>query len=121
MLEKAAPYGYRNAGFILDRGYFSEPNIRFMDENGFDFIIMVKGYKDLVNKYVLENRGTFEDEWENSIPYYDVSGTSIKGKLLEGEEQERYFHIYYSDYRKARERARLQKGNTGIEGMPGKI
>ena len=79
--------GYRNAGFILDRGYFSEPNIRFMDKNGFDFIIMVKGCKDLVNKYVLENRGTFEDEWENSIPYYDVSGTTIKGKLLEGEEQ----------------------------------
>lgn len=109
MLEKAAAYGYRNTGFILDRGYFSEPNIRFMDKNGLDFIIMVKGCKDLVNKYVLENRGTFEDEWENSIPYYDVSGITIKGKLLEGEEHERYFHIYYSDYRKARERARLQK------------
>ena len=26
MLDKAAAYGYRNAGFILGRGYFSESN-----------------------------------------------------------------------------------------------
>jgi transposase len=32
MLEKAAAFGYKKAGFILDRGYFSEPNIRFMDK-----------------------------------------------------------------------------------------
>lgn len=31
-LEKAKGYGYRKAGFILDRGYFSKDNIRFMDE-----------------------------------------------------------------------------------------
>lgn len=42
MLEKASAYGYKNAGFILDRGYFSEPNIHFMDRNGYDFVIMVK-------------------------------------------------------------------------------
>lgn len=109
MLEKAAAYGYKNAGFILDRGYFSEPNIRFMDRNGYDFIIMVKGCKELVNKHVLANKGTFEDEWENAIPYYDVNGMTVQGELFSGDQKERYFHIYYSDYRKARERTKLQK------------
>ena len=107
MLEKAAAYGYRNAGFILDRGYFSEPNIRFMDKNGYDFIIMVKGCKDIVNKLVLKNRGTFEDEWDRTIPYYDVNGITVESKLFTTDEKERHFHIYYSDYRKAKERAKL--------------
>ena len=109
MLEKAKSYGYRNAGFILDRGYFSEPNIRFMDRNGFDFIIMVKGCKTLVNELVLRNKGKFEDEWENSIPYYDVNGITVEDYLFPADEKKRYFHIYYSDFRKARERANLQR------------
>lgn len=128
MLEKAAAYGYKNAGFILDRGYFSEPNIRFMDKHKYDFIIMVKGCKDLVNELVLANRGTFEDEWDCTIPYYDTSGTTVKAPLYPSDEKERYFHIYYSDYRKAKERAVLNaeireqreylesvKGNTKIK------
>lgn len=108
MLEKAAAFGYKNAGFILDRGYFSEQNIRFMDKNGYDFIIMVKGCRKIVNKLVLEHRGTFEDEWEHAIPYYDVNGITVKSTLFETDEKERCFHLYYDDYRKAKERAKLQ-------------
>lgn len=108
MLEKAEAYGYKNAGFILDRGYFSEPNIRFMDKKGYDFIIMVKGCKTLVNSLVKQVRGTFEDEWKNHIPYYDVNGITVKSGLFPGDEKERYFHIYYSDYRKSKEKAKLQ-------------
>ncbi|MER2056686.1 MAG: transposase [Clostridia bacterium] len=124
MLTKAAAYGYKNAGFILDRGYFSEPNIRFMDRHGYEFLIMVKGCKDLVNSLVLEKRGRFEDEWEHAIPYYDVSGMTVKSKLFEADEKERYFHIYYSDSRKAKEKDRLQRTireqKEFLEGLKGK-
>ncbi|MBQ8306444.1 MAG: transposase [Blautia sp.] len=109
MLEKAEAYGYKNAGFILDRGYFSEPNIRFMERNGYDFIIMVKGCKDLVNQVILEHKGSFEDEWKNTIPYYDENGITVKGLLFKKDEKERYFHIFYNDFKKAKERAQLQK------------
>ena len=44
-LEKAKGYGYEHLGFILDRGYFGKENIEFIDEHGFDFVIMVKGIK----------------------------------------------------------------------------
>ena len=108
MLEKAAAFGYKNAGFILDRGYFSESNIRFMDKNGYEFIIMVKGCKDVVNRLVLEKKGSFEDEWEYAIPYHGVNGITVKSLLFKTDEKERYFHIYYDDYRKAKERAKLQ-------------
>lgn len=109
MLEKAKAYGYRNAGYILDRGYFSEPNIRFMDQNGYEFIIMVKGCRSLVNELILKHRGSFEDEWEKAIPYYDVNGTTLEEYLFASDEKKRHFHIYFSDYRKAKERAKLQK------------
>ena len=108
MLEKAAAFGYKNAGFILDRGYFSEPNIRFMDKNGYDFIIMVKGCKDIVNKLIIEKKGTFEDEWEHAIPYYNVNGITVKTTLFKSDEKDRWFHIYYDDYRKAKERSKFQ-------------
>ena len=53
-LGKAKGYGYRRVGFILDRGYFSKENIRFMDDNGYDFVIMAKGMKKLVSDIILE-------------------------------------------------------------------
>ena len=78
-----------------------------MDKNGYDFIIMVKGCKELVNKLVLEHKGTFEDEWDAVIPYHDVNGITVESELFPTDEKKRYFHIYYSDYRKAKERANL--------------
>lgn len=103
-LKKAKSYGYEHAGFILDRGYFCKENVHFMDENGYDFVIMVKGMKAFVSDVVLQVRGTFEDNRKNSIRAFKVSGTTVKQKLFATDEKERYFHIYYDDGRKARER-----------------
>lgn len=59
MLEKVKGYGYKRAGFILDRGYFSKENIQYMDECGYDFVVMVKGMASFVKALVLENKGRF--------------------------------------------------------------
>jgi transposase len=104
MLDKAKGYGYRNVGFILDRGYFSKENIHFMDKCGYDFVIMVKGMKQLVSNLVLENKGAFEESRAHSIREYGVSGTTVKGNLFPSDEEERYFHIYYSSRKYASER-----------------
>ncbi len=85
-----------------------------MDVNGYSFIIMVKGCKEMVNKQILEVRGTFEDEWEHSIEYYDVNGITTTGYALPKDEKERYIHICYSDYRKAKERARIRKNSSAV-------
>lgn len=108
MLEKVKSYGYKDVGFILDRGYFSEPNLRFMDRNGFPFVIMVKGMKKLVNKLVLEKRGTFEDIRSNSIRQYRTYGTTVKCFMFPSDEKERYFHLYYSSLRHAKEQESLE-------------
>ncbi|MEA1974708.1 MAG: transposase, partial [Bacillota bacterium] len=47
VLEKTKSYDYKNIGFIINRGYFSKSNIKYMDKCGYDFVIMMKGMKKL--------------------------------------------------------------------------
>jgi transposase len=108
-LKKAKSYGYEHVGFILDRGYFCKENIEFMDDNGYDFVIMVKGMKALVSDLILEVQGSFENDRKNSIRAFKVSGTTVKRKLYATDKKERYFHIYYDDGRKAKERETFEE------------
>lgn len=122
-IGKAKGYGYRNIGFILDRGYFSEPNIHFMDNEGYQFVIMVKGLADFVNGIVMEVRGSFEDKRDSAIREYKTYGTTVKRRLYPSDEKERYFHVYYSTGKNHAEREKLenrlekiQKGLNKIKG-----
>lgn len=108
MLEKAAAYGYRKVGFILDRGYFSKQNIHFMDNKEYEFVIMVKGMKKLVNKIILENKGKFEDNRAYGIREYKTNGITVKAKLFPSDKEERYFHIYYSSHKYVSERETIE-------------
>ena len=97
MIDKAHGYGYRNIGFILDRGCFSKKNLAYMDQNGYSFLIMVKGMKDFSRDTIEENQGDFENSRGRYIDRYDVYGTTVKRFLCEGDTKKRNFHIYYSD------------------------
>ena len=97
MIDKAHGYGYRNIGFILDRGYFSKKNLAYMEQNGYSFLIMVKGMKDFIRDVIEENQGDFENSRGRYIDRYDVYGTTVKRFLCEGDTKKRNFHIYYSD------------------------
>lgn len=108
MLEKAKGYGYRKAGFILDRGYFCKENIKYMDKSGYDFVIMIKGMKDLVRKIILENRGRFENVREYNIRKYKTFGITVQKQLYASDEKERYFHIYYSDQKACAEHEQIE-------------
>ena len=109
MLGKAKGYGYKNIGFILDRGYFSKGNIRKMDEYGYSFVIMVKGMAKLVNTLVLKNKGRFEEERKYSIRKHHVYGFTVKSKLYLDDEKDRYFHIYHSTGKEHGEKEELEE------------
>ena len=109
MVDKVIEYDYRKIGFILDRGYFSKENIRYIDENDYTFIIMCKGCKALVSSLVLQKRGTFETKRESAIRSYKVYGITAEAKLYEDDTQERYFHIYYNPSKQAAEREHLEQ------------
>ena len=107
MLGKAAGFGYRHIGFILDRGYFSKKNIESMDEHGYSFVIMVKGMKSFVNGLILKKKGTFENKWVNHIDEYGVYGVTVQEKLYASDKKDRYFHIYHSILKEGGERTNL--------------
>ena len=109
MVDKVIEYGYKKIGFILDRGYFSKENIKYINDNGYTFIIMCKGCKALVSSLVLENRDTFETNREASIRSYKVYGTTVTARLYEDDTQDRYFHIYYNPSKQAAEREQLEQ------------
>ena len=97
MIDKAKGYGYRNLGFILDRGYFSGKNLSYMEKNGYSFLIMIKGMKEIISGTVTENRGSFENSRTRYIDRYDVYGMTVRKFLYEGDHKKRNIHIYYSD------------------------
>ncbi|MCK9348261.1 MAG: transposase [Sphaerochaeta sp.] len=115
LVDKVVEYGYRSMGFILDRGYFSKDNIRYMDENGYSFIIMVKGMKDLVSALVNSRIHTFETSRECAIRSYRVYGTTARARLYADDTKDRYFHIYYSSGRQAAEREQLEQRIDGCK------
>ena len=108
MLKKAEGYGYKKVGFILDRGYFGRENIRYMDECGYDFVIMVKGMSESVRRVILENKGEFENIRKYNIRKYKTFGKTIKKKLYISDEKERYFCIYYSDQKACAEHEQIE-------------
>lgn len=109
MVDKIEQYNYKNIGFILDRGYFSKDNIRYMEDNGHAFVIMVKGQKDLVSSLIQENRNTFETDRNCNIRAYRMYGKTVMSKLYEDDNCERQFHIYYNPSKQAAERELLEQ------------
>ena len=108
MIDKAKGYGYRKVGFILDRGYFGKGNIEYMDQCGYSFVIMVKGMAAFVNGLILENKGKFESKRMYNISEYRVYGITVKRKLYETDEKDRYFHIYHSISKESSERELIE-------------
>ena len=109
MVEKVKGYGYRNIGFVLDRGYFSKDNLKYMDSNGFGFIIMVKGCKEFIREQVRKQKGTFENDWANQIVEFGVYGKTVHTFVYPADTKKRYVHIFYSAGKAAGERARLEE------------
>ena len=108
MLEKAKGYGYRNVGFILDRGYFSKGNVKYLDKSGYDFVLMVKGMARLVGSLILANKGTFETKRECRVRTGKAYGKTVKGRLYADDTKDRYFHIYHSSGREYAEREAVE-------------
>ena len=108
-VERAKGYGYRQIGFVLDRGYFSKDNISHLEDNGYSFIMMLKGKADLVQQWILENKGSFETSRSCNIPAYQVYGKTLEKRLFATDKKPRYIHLYHSSDLEARERAEVEK------------
>ena len=69
----------------------------------YGFIFRATQSVELFCTYVLEVKGTFEEDCRYSIREYRVSGITVKRQLYPSDERERYFHIFYNDRKKSSE------------------
>ena len=96
MAEKAEDYGYKEIGFILDRGYVSARNIKAFDAWGYSFVLMMKENYQCVKETiqaVQEQLVKFKQKYY--IMKYEVCGITVEGKLFKKDTKKRYFHVYY--------------------------
>lgn len=115
MISKVEAYGYKYITFILDRGYFSKDNITCLEKKGYEFIIMVKGMRELVSNIVESKRGTFETYQSCSIRSYKAYGTTVVSHLFADDTKDRYLHIFYNPLRQAKEREKLESKLEALE------
>lgn len=115
MVERAEMYGYSNIGFILDRGYFSKTNIRFLDENGYSFIMMAKGNAIFIRESIDQARTIFETNSSYYISEKGLYGITIKRKLYSDDTKERYIHVFWDKKRASDEECRLLNVLTAAE------
>lgn len=108
MIDKVSAYHYRSIGFIIDRGYFSKSNIEYMDEQGYPFLLMVKGCKPLVSTLIEECLGTFEAVRACHVSGSSVYGITIERELFPKDKKSRFFHLCYSPFKMSREREYLE-------------
>ena len=80
-----------------------------MDENHYEFIIMVKGCKALVSDLILDIQNTFETDRSCVIRSYKVYGTTVTSRLYGDDSKDRYFHIFYNPSKQAAEREKLEQ------------
>ena len=109
MIDRAHGFGYRQIGFILDRGYFSKENIDYICSIEYSFVMMLKGKAELVKDWVLENKGSFETNRLYNIPSYDVYGKTVEKRLFLTDKKPRYIHLYHSISKEADERMEVEK------------
>lgn len=104
MVEMAKEYGYEKIGFLMDRGYVSERNIKSMHRHGYQYILMLKGNQTICQKLIKEYGPVLRTLEGYYIDDHGLYGTTVKERLY-GEET--CFHIYYDDVRASEEKRAL--------------
>ena len=105
MLQRMHDYGYRNVGFMFDRGYYTEPNFQYLDGKHFDFIMMAQEDTVFIRELISEHAEMLKNDTSLFIVNHDISGITAR-RTLYG--KERFFHLYYDDVKASISRRQLQ-------------
>lgn len=106
MIDRAKEYGYENIGIILDRGYFSARNIKYIEKAGYDIVMMVKSNQAVIQEIIDQNRLMIANRVEQFIESYGVYGKTIETPIYKDDKQKYYVHVYY-DGEKANEQRNI--------------
>lgn len=104
LADRVRHYGYKNIGFILDRGYYSKSNIDYLDKNNYSFIMMVKGKSAYINALGDKKKDIFNNDIKHFIEDHNVFGGTLHAKMFEKDNTKRYVHLYYDELKAAQEK-----------------
>ena len=106
MVERAAHYGCKDVGFVLDRGYFSMANIRYFEEHEYDYILMTKGNAKFIQEAVEEASVKLRNGYSNYMKGYELYGMTVEKDLFNtGKKQ--YVHVYYDGIEAEKEKIKI--------------
>jgi transposase len=97
MMAKAKDIGIRDVCYVMDRGFVTEDNVKYMYGNDVDFITAMPGARLESLKLIDESKGGIR-KIANRIGEYEVYGTSRNIELYGGCVQA---HIYYDPEKQA--------------------
>lgn len=106
MVERARRYGVKDIGFIIDRGYFSKKNIRYFENNGYDYIIMAKANAQFLKEIIDEYGAVIRNGYSYYLKGHELYGMTIEKKLFDSEKNQ-YVHIYYNGLEAEKEKIAL--------------
>lgn len=107
MLRMAKDLGYKNIGFILDRGHFSRENLREINSLGYQTIMMIKDNNLCAEAIIKEYGESLKKDVTKWIPEHKVYGVTIISNLYNGDSTEYHCHLYYSEEAGAYQRISL--------------
>ncbi len=114
-VNKLTTYGYKNIGFILDRGYYSKTNIDYLRDKEYSFILMIKDNSTFLKAFKTEMKNSMKTDYSSFIENHQVYGITIKGKLYKNDKKIVYVHLYYDEQSASTERANLLTNIKKIE------
>ncbi|MDO4673052.1 MAG: transposase [Porphyromonadaceae bacterium] len=104
MIRMASDFGYKNLGFILDRGYFTQEILDMIASLGYQLIIMLKDNNRCVREMIQEVGTSLKQSWSKYIPEHEVYGITKRRMLYKSGKQNYAVHLYYSDQKAKKER-----------------
>lgn len=107
MIRMASEFGYKNLGFILDRGYFTKEILDQIDAEKYQVIIMLKDNNLCVKEMIQEHGAELKESFTEYIPEHNAYGMTKRVKLFKSSRNTYSVHLYYSDQKAEIERNHL--------------
>ena len=101
MVKKVDEFGFKDIGFILDKGYFSKANMDEILDKGYDLILMVKDNLDFVTDLIDKKGLSLKMNNRYYLVEHEVYGLTEKIELYD---RKIYLHLYYDNIRAQKER-----------------
>lgn len=118
MVKSLANLNYKNLTLVCDRGYISTENIRLMDKNKYNFILLMKDNLKASKWITKEYAAELKDNYAHYIDEHDVYALTVTQDLFEMGKK-RYFHLFFSEELKLLEQktlyATIKNFNTELE------